>query len=129
MKGRIVKHILFIIGSFICVFISVNMVFTHLHDGGQIGMIIGLFSFQLFFVLAAYRFKWWMTILLLSLLILTIPLTLLCMKFAYYAFINPETGTPPAFELSGYALYFIYTLLLIEAAIYFDRIYKAKISN
>jgi hypothetical protein len=126
MKQRILKHILFIAGSLICVFISVNLIFTHLHDRGQIGMIIGLFSFQLFFVLAAYRLKWWIAALLLVLLLLTIPLTLLCMKFIYYGFINPENGTPVAFELFGYALYFILALLLIEAGVFIDQKYSTK---
>lgn len=129
MKERLLKHVLFIVGSFIFVFISATMIFTHLHDGGQIGMIIGLFSFQLLFVLAAYRLKWWIALLLLVLLLLTIPLTLLCMKFIYNNFINPENGTPIAFELFGYALYFIFALSLIEAAIFIDQKYRVNISK
>jgi|GEM_PF-3280255 len=124
---RVLKHVLFVIGSLIFVFISVNVIFTHLHDGGQIGMIIGLFSFQLFFILAAYRFKWWITILLLILLALTIPLNLLCMEAIYYNFINPENGITIFHELFGYTLYFIFAITFIELAAFIDRKFKLRL--
>ncbi|MBO9703487.1 MAG: hypothetical protein J7604_24985 [Sporocytophaga sp.] len=122
MDYRIIKHILYIVSSFVIVIFSINEIFNGLHDHGQVGMLIGLIISPIILIPIIYKMKWWIKIILIiSLILIPFPLTKFTMRFLY-SFQEEGTGMANiGLDLIGCLLFFVISILIIELGLAFNK--------
>lgn len=112
MVKRIILYVLYVVLSVVFVVISVNTIFTDLHDGGQFGMLAGLVFSQIVLPLILFKFKWWVhVIVIIALIIIPISVAKLIASALYQYTDGSPSGT---IDLSAFGIHFLISIFLLE---------------
>ena len=110
----LLRYFLVVVVTIIIVHISVNELFSGLHDGGAVGMVMGLMLAQLFITPVALSAKWWMK--LIAALVNALIPVILVKQLALFLYSQTDDGIIYGVHVDAisYTIYFAVIILFYE---------------